>query len=152
MAALVMKLKEAHARRRKELDLESIPKQVVLLLGRAILGDDHEQLEGRGAEVDHLVYQQCTRKLELLIPASTSMRMVGYYLRAVLAARLKRSHKNKHMRSARVLLGLKSSADITAYPAFYSFVQQHCPSVASGVMDLESWPQPIFLADIGWAE
>jgi hypothetical protein len=55
-----------------------------------------------------------------------------------------------------MLLGLKSSADITAYPAFYAFVQQHCPSVASGadgVMDLEAWLQePIFLADIGWAE
>jgi hypothetical protein len=71
----------------------------------------------------------------------------------VLAARLKRSHKNKYVRSARTLLGLKSSADITAYPAFYLFVQQHCPSVVNGQMNLEAWLQePIFLADIGWAE
>jgi hypothetical protein len=97
--------------------------------------------------------QRCATKLDLLISASTAMRMVGYYLRAVLADQLKRRHKSKYVRSARALLGLRSSADITAYPAFYALIQQHCPSVASGVMDLDAWLQePIFLADIGWAE
>ena len=150
MAALVVKLREGHARRQKELDWESVSQQAVLQLGHDILGD------GDDTEVDSLVYQQCATKLELLISTSTAIRMVGYYLRSVLAARLKRSHKNKYVRSARMLLGLKSSADITAYPAFYSFVQQHCPSVASGtdgVVDLDAWLQePIFLADIGWSE
>jgi hypothetical protein len=150
VAALVVKLREAHDRRQKQLDWESVSEQAVLQLGRDILGD------GDGTEVDSLVYQQCATKIELLISTSTAMRMVGYYLRSVLAARLKRSHKNKYVRSARLLLGLKSSADITAYPAFYAFVQQHCPSLASGadgVMDLDAWLQePIFLADIGWAE
>jgi len=150
VAALVLKLREAHTRRQKELDWESVSQQAVLQLGRDILGD------GDGTEVDTLVYQQCATKIELLISTSTATRMVGYYLRSVLAARLKRSHKNKYVRSARVLLGLKSSADITAYPAFYSFVQQHCPSVASVAsveMNLNAWLQePIFLADIGWAE
>jgi hypothetical protein len=153
VAALVVKLREGHARRQKELDWESMSKHVVLQLGRDILGDGNGQLDADGADVDTLTYQQCATKIELLISASTAMRMVGYYLRSVLAARLKRSHKNKYVRSARVLLGLKSSADITAYPAFHSFVQQHCPSVASSVMDLDAWLQePIFLADIGWAE
>ena len=147
VAAVVMKLKEGHARRPKELDWESVSQQAVLQLGRDILGD------GDGTEIDTLVYQQCAAKIELLISASTAMRMIGYYLRSVLAARLKRTHKNKYVRSARMLLGLKSSADITAYPVFHAFVQQHCPSVADGVMDLDAWLQePIFLADIGWAE
>jgi hypothetical protein len=145
VAALVVKLREGHARRQKELDWETVSQQAVLQLGRDILGD------GDGTEVDTLVYQQCAIKIELLISTSTAMRMIGYYLRSVLAARLKRTHKNKYVRSARMLLGLKSSADITAYPAFYLFVQQHCPSASE--MDLEAWLQePIFLADIGWAE
>jgi hypothetical protein len=149
--SLVMKLKESHARQQKQLDLECISQQGVLQLGRDILGDG--QLDWNGVDVDLFGYQRCAIKLDLLISTSTAMRMVGYYLRAVLAARLKRSHKNKYVRSARVLLGLRSSADITAYPAFYSFIQQHCPSVASGTMDIEAWLQePIFLADIGWAE
>lgn len=146
---LVMKLTEAHERREKALDVETMSKQAVLQLGRDIFGDGSHLSEDN----DALVYRQCTNRIDLLISTSSAMRMVGYYLRAVLAARLKRNHKTKYVRSARKLLGLKSSADITAYPAFYSFVQEHCPSVASGMMDLEAWLQePIFLADIGWAE
>ena len=149
VAALAVKLREGHARRQKELDWHSVSKQVVLQLARDILQSGAGQLD----EDDPLAYQHCATKIDILVSASTAMRMVGYYLRSVLAARLKRSHKNKYVRSARTLLGLKSSADITAYPAFYSFVQQHCPSVANGEMDLEAWLQePIFLADIGWAE
>ena len=127
-------------------------KHALLQLGRDILGECNQN-----AVDDAVAYQQCARKIDLLISVSTAMRMVGYYLRAVLAARLKRSHKSKYVRSARLLLGLKSSADISAYPAFYAYVQEHCPSVAcagtNGEMDIEAWLQePIFLADIGWLE
>ena len=100
VAALVVKLREGQ----KELDWESVSQQAVLQLGRDILGD------GDGPKVDTLVYRQCANKIDLLISTSTAMRIVGYYLRAVLAARLKRSHKNRYARSARTLLGLKSSA------------------------------------------
>ena len=149
VAALVVKLREGHARRQKELDWDSVSKPAVLQLARDVLHSGDDPLDTDGS----LVYQQCASKIDILVSASTAMRMVGYYLRSVLAARLKRSHKKQYVRSARTLLGLKSSADITAYPAFYSFVQQHCPSVANGEMNLEAWLQePIFLADIGWAE
>ena len=41
---------------------------------------------------------------------------------------------------ARTIVHLQSSADITAYPALYEFVQQHCPSTASnGARDMEAW-------------
>jgi hypothetical protein len=153
VAALVLTLREANSRAQKEADIEGSSRQAVLQLVRDVLGDGAVQSGGEGADIDPVVYQRSATKLDLLISASTAMRMIGYYLRAVLAARLRRSHKSKYVRSARILLGLKSSADITAYPAFYAFVQQHCPSVASGVMDLDAWLQePIFLADIGWAE
>ena len=145
VSVLVMKLKDAHSKRVKDLDLETASKQAVVQLGRDILVDQ--------AGDNVALYQQCALKIDHLICTSTAMRMLGYYLRGALAAQLKRSHKSKYVRSARTLLGLKSSADITACPAFYHFVQQHCLVVASGVMDLEAWLQePIFLADIGWAE
>ena len=150
IAALVMKLKEAHAQRYKEPDMEGVSKKAILQLGRDILGD------GGRADVDALVYKRCSPIIDNLISTSTAMRMLGYYLRGALATRLKRSHKNKYVRSARDLLGLKSTADTTACPAFYSFVQEHCPSITSGTggtMDIEALlREPLFLADIGWAE
>ena len=145
MSVLVMKLNDAHSRRVKDLDLKTASKQAVLQLGRDILVNQPGD--------DLALYQRCALQIDHLICASSAMRMLGYYLRGALAAQLKRSHKSKYVRAARTLLGLKSSADITACPAFYSFVQQHCAFVASGVMDLEAWLQePIFLAGIGWAE
>ena len=49
------------------------------------------------------------------------------------------------------MLGIKSTADVSAYPAFYSFVQQSCPSVASGIVDVEAWlKEPALAADISW--
>ena len=154
VAALVAKLKEGHSRcqQQQEQDVENVSKQAMLQLGRDILDECNENAADNN---DAVVYQQRARRIDLLISVSTAMRMVGYYLRAVLAARLKRSHKSKYVRSARLLLGLKSSADISAYPAFYAYVQEHCPSVAcagtNGEMDIEAWLQePIFLADICW--
>ena len=67
--------------------------------------------------------------------------MLGYYFRAVLAVRVKTTHRASFTEAARRLLGIKSTADIAAYPAFYAFVQQHCPSIAHarGDVDVEAW-------------
>ena len=151
VAALVTKLREACSRQQQAPALESASKEAVLQLGRDILG---EERAGEGsAELD---FQRCAVNIDRLISTSTAMRMLGYYLRGALATRLKRSHKNKYVRSARAILGLKSSADITACPAFYAFVHEHCPSVATctgAVADIEALlREPIFLADIGWSE
>ncbi len=91
-------------------------------------------------------YQQQSAKIAVLISTSASLRMVGYYLRAVLAARLKATERTTFTEAARRLLGIKSTADVSAYPAFYSFVQQHCPSVASGIVDVEAWLKEPVLA------
>ena len=78
--------------------------------------------------------------------------MVGFYLRAVLAARLKATHRTTFTEAARRLLGIKSTTDISAYPAFYSFVQQCCPSVAGDVVDVDAWlKEPVLVADFTWA-
>jgi hypothetical protein len=94
VAALVMKLKESYSRQGNAPDMESASKEAVLQLGRDVLAD----------------VECCILKIDHLISTSTAMRMLGYYLRGALAARLKRSHNKKYVRSARLLLGLKSSA------------------------------------------
>jgi hypothetical protein len=73
VAALVVKLREGHARRQKELDWDSVSKQVVLQLARDILQSGDGQLDTD----DPLVYQQCATKIDLLVSMSTAMRMVG---------------------------------------------------------------------------
>ena len=50
-----------------------------------------------------------------LISTSTSLRMVGYFLRAILAHRLKFNAQNNYKRLARDTLAIKSPADIAAF-------------------------------------
>ena len=146
VGTLVMKLQEAYARRTNNVELESTSASVVLQLGRDILG-------ARSADDNTLAFQQYSVKLDRLISTSTATRMFGHYLKGALAAKLKQTSKRNYVRAARTVLGLKSTADITACPAFYHFVQQRCPKIASGVIDIAAWLQePIFLADIGWSE
>jgi hypothetical protein len=94
-----------------------------------------------------------------LITTSSAQKMIGYYLRSVLAHHLKRSSRHQYTRLARQVLGIKSSSDIAASPAFYDFVQRHCPSIAlsaQGMMTEEVMSQwlrePLFIADISWTE
>ena len=91
----------------------------------------------------------------MLIATSTTLRMLGYYFRSVLAVRLKTTHRARFTAAARRLLGIRSTADIAAYPAFYAFVQQHCPSIALACttvnVDVEAWlKEPVLIADISW--
>jgi hypothetical protein len=73
--------------------------------------------------------------------------MVGYYLRAILVHRLKFTSQNCYKRLARDTLGIKSPADIAAYPALYELVQHHYPTLTSATIDV--WLEdPIFTADI----
>jgi hypothetical protein len=119
-------------------------KAAIRLLGREVL-EEHCTMDAALAAP----YQQQSGKITALISTSTSLRMVGYYLRAVLAARLKATQRATFTEAARRPLDIKSTADISAYPAFYSFVQQNCPSV--GVVDVEAWlKEPVLVADISW--
>ena len=144
------KLEEAYAAR-DDIYLEQTSKDAVLTLGRDVL--DGLSNAYSTALLDTASYQQHAVKLDCLIATSSAARMLGYYLKGALAAKLKQSCRTKYVHTARTLLRLKSSADICAYPAFYDFVQQHCPAITSGVVDVEAWlKEPIFLADIGWSE
>ena len=77
--------------------------------------------------------------------------MVGYFLRALLAHRLKGTSQKCYKRLARDTLGIRSPTDIATYPALYEFVHHHYPSLASDTV--EAWlDNPIFTADITWTE
>ena len=147
VATLIKRFEDAYAAR-DEVSLEQISKDAVLKLGRDVVN-------GLSAVVllDSAAYQQRAIQLDHLIATSAATRMLGYYLKGALAAKLKETCRTKYVHAARTLLRLKSSADISAHPAFYTFVQQHSPSIARGVIDVEAWlKEPIFLADIGWSE
>ena len=141
VALLVAKLRAA---RRREVSAEAVSDAALCKLGGEVLTHD-------GGKVEDGVYQQQAHQIAVLISTSTSLRMVGYYLRAVLAARLKATQQSTFTKAARQLLGIMSTADIAAYPAFYLFVQQHCPKVATGVVNVEVWlKEPVLAADISW--
>ena len=72
-------------------------------------------------------------------------------MRAILAHRLKFTSQKCYRRLARETLGVKSPADIAAYPALYEFVQHHYPGLATSA--IEVWlGNPIFTADMTWTE
>ena len=150
VTALVKKFEEAYATR-GDVCLEGTCKDAVLSLGRDVMNGLSDV--GSAILLNNAGFQQCAVQLDNLIATSSAVRMLGYYLKGALAAKLKQTRRNKYSHAARTLLRLKSSADITACPAFYDFVQQHCPTIASGVVDVEAWlKEPVFLADIGWSE
>ena len=136
----------------------AVSEAAVLQLAKEVLECGRRKGEASSDGNALAAYEQQSGKIAILISTSASLRMVGYYLRAVLAARLKeREHCSKATQhttfaeAARLLLGIKSPSDVAAYPAFYSFVQQHCPSVAASDIDMESWlKEPVLIADISW--
>ena len=137
VAALVAKLQEGHDKR-QSVALDSLSKESLCTLRQRVLdeaGDHAPSVSGQ---------------ITSLISTSTSLKMVGYYLRAILA-RLKFTSQNCYRRLARDTLSIKSPADIAAYPALYDLVRHHYPTLGSASIEL--WLEnPIFTADITWTE
>ena len=139
VAALAAKLREGYDKR-QSVTLDSLSKESVLSLRQQVLDD-------AGDRVESAVSSQITS----LITTSTSLKMVGYYLRAILAHRLKANARNCYKRLARETLDIKSPTDIAAYPALYDFVQHNYPNL--GAATVEAWLEnPIFTADMTWTE
>ena len=140
VAALVVKLREGY-HRRESIALDCLSTESILSLRRQVL--EEEEATDR--------VQSVSDRITSLISTSTSTKMVGHYLRALLAYRLKRSSHKCYVRRARDMLGIKSPADIAAYPALYELVQHHHPTFDSA--GVEVWLQsPVFLADLTWSE
>ena len=138
VAALVAKLREGYDRR-QSVALDALSKESILSLRQQVLDEAGDRTASLAGQITSL------------ISTSTSLKMVGYYLRAMLAHRLKFTSQNCYKRLARDTLGVKSPADIAAYPALYEFVQHHYPTLASA--GIEVWLEsPIFCADITWTE
>jgi hypothetical protein len=137
VAALMAKLREGHGSRHT-IALDSLSKESILSLHQRVLVEDNDAIPSMSGQIT------------ALIGTSTSLKMVGYYLRATLAHRLKRTSQ-AYRRLARDKLGIKSPADIAAYPALYELVQHHYPNLAAS--GIEVWLEnPIFSADITWTE
>ena len=138
VAALVTKLREGYDKR-QTVALDSLSKESMLSLCQQVLDEEGDRVVAISIQITSL------------ISTSTSLRMVGYFLRAILAHRLKFNAQNSYKRLARDTLGVKSPADIAAYPALYELVQHHYPTLASA--GIEVWLEnPIFTADITWTE
>ena len=138
VAALVAKLREGYDRR-QTVALDSLSKESIFHLRQQVLDEAGDHTASLPSQITSL------------ISTSTSLRMVGYFLRAMLAHRLKFTSQNFYKRLARDKLGVKSPADIAGYPALYEFVQHHYPTLASA--GIEVWLEnPIFSADITWSE
>ena len=138
VAALVVKLREGY-NKRQSVALDALSKESILSLRQQVLDDSGDRAASLSGQITSL------------ISTSTSVRMVGYFLRAMLAHRLKFTSQNCYKRLARDTLGVKSPADIAAYPALYELVQHHYPSLDSA--GIEVWLEnPIFTADITWTE
>ena len=140
VAALVDKLREGYDRRQSVV-LDSLSRASILSLHQQVLD-----------EAGDLVASTISGQITALIATSTSLKMVGYYLRAILAHRLKLSSQKCYKRLARDRLGIKSPSDIAAYPALYELVQHHHPNLAS-TAGIETWLEnPIFIVDVTWTE
>ena len=139
VAVLLAKLREGY-NKRQGITLDCLSKDSILSLRQQVLD-----------ETGDLVASTVSGQITSLISTSTSLKMVGYYLRAVLAHRLKITSKKCYKRLARDTLGVKSPTDIAAYPALYELVLHHYPTLASATVEvwLES---PIFTADLTWTE
>jgi hypothetical protein len=154
IVALTDRLKEAYERR-SSVAVDATSPSKVLELVRQVLA----QSQADGHQPPSLL-QQCASHVTSLITTGSAQKMVGYYLRSVLAHHLKQSARRQYSRLARCVLGIRSSTDIAAYPAFFDFVQRHCPSIAAATANgslteeamLEWLREPLFIADMSWSE
>ena len=154
IVALTDRLKEAYERR-SSIVVDATSPSRILELVRSVLAQSHAD--------DHqppLLLQQCAMHVTSFITTGSAQKMVGYYLRSVLAYHLKQSSRRQYSRLARCLLGIQSSTDIASYPSFFAFVQRHCPSIAEATADgnlteevmLEWLREPLLIADMSWSE
>ena len=173
IAALVSKLQEAHSRRSdpaidscSSTTLAKVVHDMAIYSGSLASGKVSMPLPPQQQQQSPpMTMQQCAVQITTLINTSTSLKMLGYFLRAVLAHKLKRTSDRNYCRLAREMLDIKSPADLAAYPAFFDFVQQRCSTVvitmfsehenpptddSSGIEELLR--QPIFMVDICWSD
>ena len=131
LAALVAKRREGYGKR-QSVTLDILSK---------------ESASASARQAGDLAVSTISDQITSLVSTSTSLKIVGYYLRAILAHRLKANARNCYKRLARDRLGLKSSTDYAAYPALYELVQHYYPGLAAATV--EAWLEnPISTADV----
>ena len=137
VAALVANLRKGYDKR-QSVALDSLSKESILSLRRQVL--QAEGTDGRTVSV----------QINALVSTSSSLKMIGYYFRAIMVHRLKETSQS-YQQLARDTLCIKSTADIAAYSALFDFIQHHYPTLA--ISGIDTWlTNPAFLADITWTE
>ena len=151
VSTLVGQLKEAYEHR-TTVSIDAVSSHTLLQMTQGALSYGTE-------EPQPSTLQQCAVQITSLINTSSTLRMLGYYLRAALAHRLKQTSSRNYSRLARDALDIRSSADIAVYPAFFELIRKHCPTIAAAAASggavcattIEEWlREPLFMADIGW--
>ena len=152
VSTLVGQLKEAYEHR-ATVSIDAVSSHTLLQMTQGALsynGTDEPQQS---------TLQQCAVQITSLINTSSTLRMLGYYLRAALAHHMKLASSRNYSRLARDVLDIRSSADIAVYPAFFELIRKHCPTIAAAAASggavcattIEEWlREPLFMADIGW--
>ena len=152
VSALVGQLKEAYEHR-ATVSIDAVSSHTLLQMTQGALSYNGT------VEPQQSTLQQCAVQITSLINTSSTLRMLGYYLRAALSHRLKQASSRNYSRLARDVLDIRSSADIAVYPAFFELIKRHCPTVAAAAASggavcattIEEWlREPLFMADIGW--
>jgi hypothetical protein len=158
IAVLATRLKEAYDRRAAVAIDSSSPSTLVQLIHEVFRNSATKEAR---EEQQPSQLEQWAKGITNLVTTSGAQKMLGYYLRSVLAHHLKHTTR-QYSKLARTLLGIKSPNDIATYPAFFDFVQKHCPTIAAARLasdtvvterKVEQWlREPIFMADISWSE
>ena len=152
VSTLVGQLKEAYEHR-ATVSIDAVSSHTLLQMTQGALSYNGTE------EPQQSTLQQCAVQITSLINTSSTLRMLGYYLRAALVHRLKQASSRNYSRLARDVLDIRSSADIAVYPAFFELIRKHCPTIAAAAASggavcattIEEWlREPLFMADIGW--
>ena len=127
VVALVGKLREGQDRR-QDAAADSLSQESTLSLRQQMLDVAHT-----------LAVSMVSGQTTSLVSNSTPMKLMGYYMRAILAHRARLCSRKCYKRLARDSLVSKSPADIPVYPALYEHVQHHHPGLASTAAGVETW-------------
>ena len=97
-------------------------------------------------------YRTVSARVDGHIVTSQSSKMLGYFLRSVLAKKVKQHYPLNYQKACQTLLGLKNNSYITAYPNFYDVIQKRWPNAVKSEDYEQLMSLPILRADISWRD
>ena len=102
--------------------------------------------------LSHGHYPTVSARVDDHIVTSQSSKMLGYFLRSVLAKKIKQYYPLNYQKACQTLLGLKNNSYMTAYPNFYDLIQNRWPKAVKSEDYDQLMSLPILRADISWTD